>query len=157
MTSLSDILSNQWRELRQLTYDYIDMLEPEQLSLTLPFPESTPIVQQFWCMLGAQESYTKVLIHGTWQGFNSSLRQLDTATPSEVKAKMVAADQVLLDQIATMDLAESLENGKYGYEIVQRIIAHEGLHHGQLINLMFCHHLPIPQSWQDEWALSYGD
>jgi hypothetical protein len=46
---------------------------------------------------------------------------------------------------------------EYGYEIVLQMIKHEMHHHGQLINFMFCFHLPIPDSWQEEWALAYGE
>lgn len=27
----------------------------------------------------------------------------------------------------------------------------------ELINFLFCHRLPIPPSWADEWALRYDD
>jgi hypothetical protein len=54
-------------------------------------------------------------------------------------------------------LQATLKNGQPGYEVVQRMIEHEMHHHGQLINFMFCHHLPIPPSWNEEWALAYDD
>ncbi|MEM7030116.1 MAG: hypothetical protein AAF629_11165, partial [Chloroflexota bacterium] len=135
----------------------LDMLEVHHLALTLPFPESCAIGHQFWCMLGAQESYTRVLVQGEWQGFSCSLETLQAVEPAEIKEKMVKADQRLMEVVAGVDLGAILKNGKPGYTIMQRIIEHETLHHGQLINLMFCHHLPIPESWADEWALAYND
>lgn len=155
MTELSQIYHVQWQNLRNLTYDYLDMLEVDQLNLALPFPESRPIRHQFWCMLGAQESYLKVLQLGEWQGFACSLDQLDKVSPAIIKNHMKEADQILLEIITQRDLQAPLKNGKRGHEVVQRIIEHEIIHHGQLINLMFCHHLPIPLSWADEWALAY--
>ena len=65
-----------------LTYDYLAMLSPEQLDLTLPFPESKSLGYQFWCMTGAQESYLNILKYGEWRGFSSSLDQLETITPA---------------------------------------------------------------------------
>ena len=38
--TLSEIFITQWQNIRRSTYDYLDLLEPEQLALTLPFPES---------------------------------------------------------------------------------------------------------------------
>jgi hypothetical protein len=146
----------QWHNIRRLTYDYLEMLKPEQLTLTLPFPESKPIGYQFWCMTGAQESYLRKVKHGEWQGFSSSLDQFDHVTPATIKEQMKKADQEMADLLGSTDLNAQLKDGQVGYEVVQRIIEHEMHHHGQLINLMFCHHLPIPPSWQDEWALDYG-
>jgi hypothetical protein len=77
MAQLFDLLLSQWQGLRRLTFDYLNMLEPAHLSSTLPFPTSKSLGYQFWCMLGAQESYTKKLEHGAWQGFSSSLDQFD--------------------------------------------------------------------------------
>jgi hypothetical protein len=138
-----------------LTYDYLEMLTPDQLALTLPFPESQSIGYQFWCMTGAQESYLRKLKHGEWQGFSSSLSQFQHVTPAIIKGQLIKADEELADLLGSMDLGAPLKGGQAGYEVVQRIIEHEMHHHGQLINLMFCHHLPIPPSWQDEWALAY--
>lgn len=157
MTELSQIYYDQWQNLRNLTYDYLDMLKVDQLNLVLPFPESRPIGHQFWCMLGAQESYLKVLQTGQWQGFACSLDQVDDVSPVVIKNRMKEADQALLQIIEQTDLHGILKNGKRRHEVVQRIIEHEILHHGQLINLMFCHHLPIPTAWADEWALAYDE
>jgi len=159
MTSptLSDIFLTQWQNIRRLTYDYLAMLETEQLDLTLPFPESKSIGYQFWCMTGAQESYLKKLKCGQWQGFSSSLDQFEPVTPATIEGQMRRADQEMADLLGSMDLQAPLKNGQPAYEVVQRIIEHEMHHHGQLINFMFCHHLPIPQSWQEEWALAYDD
>ena len=53
MSNLSRILSSQWREIRQLTYDYLDNLEPADLELRLPVAESRTLGYQFWCMVGS--------------------------------------------------------------------------------------------------------
>jgi uncharacterized damage-inducible protein DinB len=155
--TLSEIFLKQWRNIRKLTYDYLDMLEPEHLSLTLPFPESKSLGYQFWCMVGAHESYLKKLEQGQWQGFASSLDQLETVTPQTIKAQMMKSDAAMAELVSSLDLQATLKNGQPGYEVVQRMIEHEMHHHGQLINFMFCHHLPIPPSWNEEWALAYDD
>ena len=155
--TLSEIFLTQWQNIRKLTYDYLAILTPEQLALTLPFPESKSLGYQFWCMTGAQESYLKKLRQGAWQGFSSSLDQFEQVTPDIIKTQMMQADQEMAALMGSLNLQKPLKSGEYGYQIVQRIIEHEMHHHGQLINFMFCHHLPIPQSWQEEWALAYDD
>jgi len=155
--SLADILLTQWLGIRAMTYDYLDMLEPVHLALTLPFPESRSLGYQFWCMTGAHESYLKELEHGEWQGFSCSLDQLKPVTPAIIKSQMQLADARMADLLKTVDLETQRKNGKYAYAVVQRMIEHEMHHQGQLINFLFCHHLSIPQSWHEKWALAYED
>jgi hypothetical protein len=161
MAALADILlaqwSGQWTGLRRLTYDYLDMLETEHLGRTLPFPTSKTLGYQFWCMLGAQESYTRKLQHGSWQGFSSSLDQFEAVTPAIIKQQMMRADEALANLLAMVDLEQPLANGQAGYDVVFQIIKHESHHHGQLINFMFFLRLPIPPSWHNEWALAYDE
>jgi hypothetical protein len=155
--SLSDIFWQQWQDIRQLTYDYLDSLDADQLALTLPFPTARPIGYQFWCMTGAHESYLNELAAGEWQGFTCSLNALTEITGPVMKAHMQRADEGMGQLLQTLNLTERLKNGKYGYQVVQRMVEHEMHHHGQLINLMFCHRLPIPASWQTKWALAYEE
>jgi hypothetical protein len=157
MASLSDILATEWQKIRRLTYDYLDMLDTPQLELTLPFPESKSLGYQFWCMVGAHESYLKKLEHGEWKGFSSSLDQVAQVTPAIIKQQMMQADAIMQGLLARINLEQRLKNGQPGYEVVMQMIKHEMHHHGQLINFLFCHHLPIPPSWHDEWALAYDD
>ena len=157
MNNLSSILPEQWREIRRLTYDYLDVLSMSDLDLRLPFPESQTLGYQFWCMVGAHESYLNKLEHGTWQGFSSSLDQLASITPATIKDQMLIADDKMERVLTSIDLDAPLANGQAGYDVVFQMIKHEMHHHGQLINFTYCHHLPIPASWQDEWALSYGE
>jgi hypothetical protein len=155
--SLADILLSEWKKIRQLTYDYLDVLGESHLSLQLPFTESQPLGYQFWCMVGAHESYLKELECGEWQGFSSSLEEFDRVTPAIIKQQMMNSDAAMEKLLKTMDLQIPLKSGRPAYELVMQMIKHEMHHHGQLINYMFCHHLPIPDSWHREWALAYAD
>lgn len=152
---LSSVLLEQWQAIRGLTYDFLAPLAPEQLALRLPFARSQSLGYQFWCMTGAHESYLRKLETGAWQGFASSLDGLAEVTPALITAQMQAADARLADLLASMDLSRPLANGQPAYEVVMQMIKHEMHHHGQLINFLYCHELPIPASWQEEWALSY--
>ena len=156
-STLTSALLHEWQNIRRLTYDYLDILEPAHLDLRLPFPESQPLGYQFWCMVGAHESYLKKLEHGVWQGFASSLDQFEEVTPAIIKQQMQQADAAMVKVLHQVDLNQRQSNGEPNHTIVFQMIKHEMHHHGQLINFLFCHHLPIPPSWQDEWALSYDE
>ena len=152
--SLSGVLLDRWHAVHTLTYDCLAILEHGHLRLTLPFPESLTLGSQFRCMLGAQESYLREIERGAWQGFTCSLDTLSNPTPTDIARQMRHADAALAAALRTTPLATRLQNGKYVHAIIQRLIEHETLHHGQLINFLFCHHLPIPRSWGQEWALT---
>jgi hypothetical protein len=155
--SVVDILSARWCGVRGRTYDVLDVLDEPALGLRLPFPESLTLGSQFRCMLGAQESYTRAIAHGGWQGFSCSLDDLAAVTPAIIAAHMRRADEALAAAVQAAPPAPTAGGGRRVDQTVQRLIEHETLHHGQLINFLFCHHLPIPRSWRDEWALMDED
>jgi len=154
---LSHVYLKQWEGIRAATYDYLAVLKPADLALKLPFPEAQSLLDQLWCMVGAHESYLRELQDGSWQGFSCSLDALNDYTLEAIVSQMRKADQVMAEVLGVMDLETSLANGKRGYEVVQRMIEHEMHHQGQLINAMYCHHLPIPESWHLKWNLARGE
>ena len=155
--TLADILVTEWRHIRQQTYDYLDTLAPHHLDLRLPFPESQTLGYQFWCMVGAHESYLRALEHGRWQGFASSLDEFKQVTPDIIKAQMQKGDARLAELLQTLPFETHTVGEQPAHKTVLRMIEHEMHHHGQLINFLFCHRLPIPPSWADEWALRYDE
>jgi len=142
------MLLTEWQKIRQATYEYLDMLEPHHLDLRLPFPKSKTLGYQFWCMVGAHESYLKKLEQGSWQGFSSTLDEFATVTPTIIKEQMQRADARLTDLCQRIDLESTLDDGEPRYTVLFDLIKHEMHHHGQLINFLFCHQLPIPPLWQ---------
>jgi uncharacterized damage-inducible protein DinB len=152
--SLSDIYLRHFQSIRERTYDFLAVLTTADLALKLPFPEAQSLLDQLWCVVGAHESYLRELQCGAWQGFSCSLERLDEYTPATIRHQMQQSDQAMRGLLGEIDLAAPLANGKYGYEVVQTMIEHETHHHGQFINLIYCHHLPIPESWHLKWNLS---
>lgn len=151
---LSQMYLEQWCKIRLLTSAYVQVLQPSDLTLTLPFPESQSVFAQFHCMIGAQESYTRELQAGAWQGFTSSLSYSHDLTPALIQEHMQRADDQLKEVVTDLDLTQQQDNGKYYYEVMQTMIEHEMHHHGQLINFMYCHRFPIPHSWFLKWHLT---
>lgn len=155
--ALSRVYLQQWEGIRGMTYDYLAVLSPTDLSLRLPFPESQDLLYQLWCMVGAHESYLRELQAGSWQGFSCSLDALQDYTLEAIARQMRTSDQAMAALLGEMDLEALMTDGRHKYEVVQRMIEHEMHHHGQLIAFLYCHHLPIPESWARKWALSRGE
>lgn len=155
VAQFAQIYLDQFLAARQMTYDYLDVLTQENLALRLPFPESQTLLSQFRCMLGAQESYQQELEFGSWQGFSSSLDlHIGEVTPQSIKHLMQETDAQTKDLLGRINLMKKLENGKFGYQVVQTLIEHELHHQGQLINFLYAHNFTIPDSWYKKWDLS---
>jgi hypothetical protein len=70
---INQILKAKLDQAFQLTHDLAVHLEEESLSLDLPNLPSNRIAGQFWCMVGARESYIKAIETCAWKGFSCSL------------------------------------------------------------------------------------
>lgn len=143
-----------WEKLRGMTYDLLAELKPEDLIKKLPFSASQDIYYQFNCMVGAQESNIPFITKGVWEGFASSLDNVDDKTPQIIKMHMQEADEKLLESIQSVDLLKKFDDGSSPLSNYMILVEHEAHHQGQLINLIYAHDLPIPKSWADKWALS---
>ena len=157
--TLNQEIKAHWQQLRGRTYDLLDHLSDTDLARRLPFPESQTLGYQFWCMLGAQESWQPLLTKGVWEGFACSLNDLpsEAITVALIKNKMQAADQQLFAALDSGDLLRIFPERGTALAQYLRLAEHEGHHHGQLINFIYALKLPIPASWADEWALTRAE
>ncbi len=145
------------QDLRDRTYDLMDILSDSDLSARLPFPESQDVLYQFYCMLGTQESWPPVLQEGRMTGWNCSLQPVapgEVMSLERVRAAMIRADVQLQAVCETVDWLKVLANGTTPLMGYYRLVEHEAHHHGQLSNLIYACNFPIPDSWADSWALS---
>ena len=62
---------------------------------------SNTIGAQFWCLVGARESYARAFEAGAWQGFACSLS--DTETPGTVQAALAASSALVRERVAAVD------------------------------------------------------
>ena len=154
-TPLNTHIANHWRQLRGRTLDLVALLEPAQLDLKLPFEASQSIHYQFWCMLGAQQSWQALFESGEWDGFSCTLTGRDEhKQPAVVTEMMRAADKKLLSILETADLNEAFENGTTRLDHYFSLVEHESHHQDQLINFIYAHDIEIPASWAKKWSLS---
>lgn len=147
-----------WQDLRGRTYDLMDILTEVDLDKRLPFPASQSIGNQFYCMLGTQESWGPVLTKGRMEGWSSSISEAAKedigSYLTEYKQRLRKADEALFATLEEVDWALTFEDGSTPLAKYLRLVEHESHHHGQLINFIYALDLPIPESWADSWALS---
>ncbi|MEX1248742.1 MAG: hypothetical protein WEA61_09700 [Anaerolineales bacterium] len=108
---------------------------------------SNNIGQQYWCIVGARESYTKGIGHGAWVGFSCSLTSSDLAE----KKKILAA----LDRsVASFDLVASQAPWDDARtKLLLDLLEHETQHQGQLIRYVYGLGHKFPETWLQRWAL----
>ena len=144
-----------WQQLRGMTYDLLNELKEEDLDKRLPFPASQSLQSQFECMLGTQESWLPLLTKGVWEEWSCSLYELNgEISIATIKAHLQAADRQLFEALESGDLLRRNERGRSSLMYYMILVEHEAHHQGQLINFIYAHDLPIPESWAAKWALA---
>lgn len=144
-----------WQQLRGMTYDLLDELQEEDLEKRLPFPTSQSLGTQFACMLGTQESWLPLLTRGAWEEWSCSLYEGDEEISLDtIRQHLQEADEQLFEALESGDLLRRSERGRTGLMYYMILVEHEAHHQGQLINFIYAHDLPIPESWAAKWALS---
>ena len=75
------------KEALDLTKDLCIALDSAQLEQRIPKVKSNKIGEQFWCLIGARESFIKALENSEWKGFSCSVQ--DRFSDSELKEKLL--------------------------------------------------------------------
>ncbi len=151
-----------WRETRQLTLDWIDALPLKQLNQELPRPGLNSFTKHIYEMGEVQKIYTTVL-----RGEEPSMEKVTgltfesegviAKTKEELKQFLTACDESFDEVVSKVKNWEEkvsvfgVEVPKFG--VVELLIRHETLHHGQFIAFGYILGVQFPQSWIDAWAL----
>lgn len=154
---LATVVTAHWQDLRGRTYDLLDELADGDLSKRLPFAESEDLLNQFYCMLGTQESWPPVLLEGVLNHWSCTLDAVSTGqalTIEQIRTPMQEADRQLFETLKEVDWQRTFADGTTPLAKYLRLVEHEAHHQGQLINFIYANHLPIPASWADAWALT---
>ena len=123
-------------------------LDEGALRSTLGELPSNTIGAQFWCVVGARESYARAIEHGGWEGFGCSLSAADTTVPGRVAAALESSAAAATS--AVLGLTELSETQA---ELALQLLEHETQHHGQLIRYVYGLRLPIPEPWRARYNL----
>lgn len=146
MTLTATILESVERSFT-LYRDLIDSLEAEALGVKLPDIRSNTVGEQFWCVIGARESYCRALKAGQWSGFSCSLETTTDKTAIEVSLRNSATE--LRAALQKADTFSAQQN-----RLLVDLLEHESAHQGQLIRYLYGLNLTIPASWKSRYALA---
>ncbi len=170
---MHDLLSQRLNGAFQRWIDLLDTLPEGALAQRLPVP-SNSIGGQFWCLVGARESYARAIAVGSWKGFACSLSAEDALSRQALRAALQRSADAALAAVATLaadepadtladaladapadDLADALQPGVaacLGFAL--DLLEHEAQHQGQLIRYVYGLGHSFPESWRVRWALS---
>jgi len=145
----------QWEDLRGRTYDFLDVITPEDLIKKLPFPDSQSLYYQLDCMLGTTETFTDFIRTGEWERWHCSLPNHVESVPIEqIREHMKQSDEQLLKIFDQETLLIKQQDTTSPLQKYMRLVEHEAHHQGQLINFIYALNLPIPYSWEETWELT---
>ena len=129
----------------KLTQDLALHLAEASLGLTLPELPSNKIGEQFWCMIGARESYLKAIKNEKWVGFSCSLK--DTTAKPAILAGLTQSQQATAEYITNTALNDTQ------IDFLLDLLEHEIQHHGQLIRYVYGNRLTFPKTWQERYTV----
>jgi len=128
----------------ELTKDLVRHIDEEFLTLDLPNLPSNRVAGQFWCIVGARESYTRAIEAGSWQGFSCSL-----GAPLDRPSLLEALERTQ-ECLAAVDFSE-LSDALAGFAF--QLLEHEVQHHGQLIRYVYGNGRTFPESWRERYTV----
>jgi hypothetical protein len=118
-------------------------LNDEAIGRRLQDPSNT-LWDQFWCIVGARESYARAITAGEWVGFACSLTADDRGSQPRVVEALQSSHGEVQQAMSLPDPREQL---------ILDLLLHETQHHGQLIRYVYGLGLEFPKSWRERWNL----
>ncbi len=123
-----------------------EFLPEEAFGQKLSVPSNT-IGGQFWCLIGARESYTKAVKENGWVGFGCSM----TSKESSNKQKVIQTLNQTAQKFEEILNGVEWTNDRDG--LLLDLLEHETQHQGQFIRYVYGLKYKFPKSWTERWAL----
>lgn len=140
---MNKIFFNKLKHAFELTEDLAEILTVENLQAKIPAVKSNKIGEQFWCVIGARESFLKAIKESKWQGFSCSVK--DNFSILEIQKKLKETN-LLLANLST-NFNEQQTN------LLLDLYTHEIQHHGQLIRYCYALGIEFPKSWNEKYTV----
>lgn len=162
LETLVETLIKGWKETRQLTLDWIDKLTLEQLNQELPRPGLNSFAKHIYEIGEVQKVYTAALKEekpdlGRVTTLTFESQEITVGIKEELVNFLRACDGEFYEALRDVNdwKKEVLIFGEKKPKIVllELLIRHESLHHGQFIAFGYMMNIEFPQSWIDAWAL----
>lgn len=141
-----DVLKKRLSDAIELTNSLAADLSRDALKSHNGAAHSNAIGAQFWCVVGARESYGRAFKAGEWQGFACSLT--DVETPAAVQAALAESKETVLALLTDEPLSEARMN------ILVTLLEHEAQHHGQLIRYFYANKIDFSPAFAKRYALA---
>lgn len=132
----------------ELYDELIAHLGESSLGSKLAALPSNTIGEQFWCVVGARESYISGIQKGQWDGFRCSLSKEAITKKKDVTEALIKSASTarqVLGKITTLTEAQE----KLAFELLE----HEIQHQGQLIRYLYGLKLGIPAGLKARYHL----
>ncbi|MBQ1496991.1 MAG: hypothetical protein IIZ38_01625 [Sphingomonas sp.] len=108
---------------------------------------SVSIGSQFWCVVGARESYSAGIAAGGWAGFSCSIGR---AQAKQRAALLTALERSRALVLETLDQhADDAARTALAYDLLE----HEAQHQGQLIRYFYTNGFAFPPDFAKRYAL----
>lgn len=138
----------------ELTTSLADALADDALGLHNGSAKSNSIAAQFWCVVGARESYARAIQQGQWQGFACSLSQDDMRSAARIHQALVDSHRTVEAAVAEVESQlDSQRTGESQLDLALALLEHESQHHGQLIRYFYANDLDFPAAFAKRYAL----
>ncbi len=142
-----ELLAARLSKALELTNSLAAQLSSENLQAHNGASPSNTIGAQFWCVVGARESYARAFEAGAWQGFSCSLK--DVAAPEAVRGALAASK----DTVLTAASAAEQPWSEARQHILFDLLEHEAQHQGQLIRYFYANGLDFGPDLAKRFAL----
>jgi hypothetical protein len=109
---------------------------------------SNSIGSQFWCIIGARESYIKAIVSGGWLGFSCSLTRAQSKEPRSIQSALSETRDQALVVITKSEMSDSQ------WQLAFDLWEHEILHQGQLVRYFYANCIPFPLDFATRYDLS---
>jgi len=123
-----------------------ESLPREAFGQKLSIPSNT-IGGQFWCLIGARESYAKAIKENGWVGF-SCFMPFESTTEKEKVLEMLSHTAQDFEKVL-----KEIEWTNNRDDLLLDLLEHETQHQGQLIRYVYGLKYKFPKSWTERWAL----
>ncbi len=157
-----EMLITAWRESRQLTLDFLREVPLEALNHKLPRPGLDTLAKHLLEMALVQQAYTEVL-KGNELDFSAvagiTFGQQDYVLEdkTEIEKILQEADTALFETMQKITeweaQVEIFGERMTRSSVLELMIRHETLHHGQIIAFSYLLGITFPKSWVEVWAL----
>jgi hypothetical protein len=123
-------------------------LDPSVFRNDLAGLPSNTIGAQFWCVIGARESYALAIENGAWSGFRCSLDGKLAGEKAEVMNALTNSRET-----ARHVLKRIQEPNETQIRLALQLLEHESQHHGQLIRYLYGLKIAVPKGWKERYHL----